>query len=232
MLRASMTAPSLPKDARNVLEARIRSLGPWWHQIELDFGLRTRDIAPQEENKEYIDYPQPLWKHIEPIIPQDLTGCSILDIGCSDGFFSLECAKRKAARIVSIDELPNRIRNLTFMVTQLGLTTIEPRVQSIYDLDPKEKFDFVIMLGVLYHLDHPLLGLQKVSAITNKLLLETTVLADEKSSVMHWRQSYSSEIGWNPSVQCLQDMLHAVKFKDLQEIPREGNERVTYLCRK
>lgn len=220
-------------DPRAALEANIRDRGPWWHQIDLGYGLKTRDIAPEDLQDGNLDYPQPLWKHLERTIPQDLTGWSILDIGCSDGFFSLECIKRKALRVVSIDEDPRRIQNLNFVAERLGVKTVEARVQSIYELDPKERFDCVLMLGVLYHLDHPLLGLQRVSKITSRLILETTVLEGEEASVLHWRKSPACrEIGWNPSVQCLQDMLHAVKFKNLQEIPREGKDRVTYLCRK
>src|SRR4029077_12833021 len=41
-------------------------------------------------------------------------------------------------------------------------------VASVYDLDPRSfgTFDLVMFFGVLYHLRHPLLGLQKVASVT------------------------------------------------------------------
>ncbi len=229
-----MTLP-LPQaeDRHETLRAQILDHGPWWHQIDLGNGMQTRTISP-ENPRMAIDYPAGLWGYVENSIPQDLSGMTVLDIGCADGFFSVECAKRHAKRVVSIDVSPHRIRSCAFVAKHLGITTIEPRVQSIYDLDPAEKFDFVLMLGVLYHLDHPFLGLQKVSNVTNTLLLETTFLEGQTESVMEWRRRSISprEDGWNPSLTCIQDMLQKVGFQHLQEIPRPQGPRVTYLCTK
>lgn len=221
------------EDRHETLRAQIRDHGPWWHQIDLGNGMQTRTISP-ENPRMAMDYPAGLWGYVENSIPQDLTGMKVLDIGCADGFFSVQCAKRHAKKIVSIDVSRHRIKNCAFVAKQLGMIAIEPRVQSIYDLNPAEKFDIVLMLGLLYHLDHPFLGLQKVSAITNTLLLETTFLEGQTGSLMEWRRRSISprEDGWNPSIACIQDMLHEAGFLHLQEIPRPQGSRIAYLCRK
>jgi tRNA (mo5U34)-methyltransferase len=36
-------------------------------------------------------------------LPEDLTGKSVLDVGAWDGFFSFECERRGAARVLAID---------------------------------------------------------------------------------------------------------------------------------
>lgn len=46
----------------------------------------------------------------------------------------------------------------------------------VYDLSPEKVgvFDVVLFLGVLYHLSHPLLGLERVASVTGDLLIPET----------------------------------------------------------
>ena len=69
----------------------------------------------------------------------------------------------------------------------LGSKVTNPQVLSIYTLDPAVfgTFDLVMFFGLLYHLEHPLLGVEKVAAMTSGTLLvqsytlETAALADQ-----------------------------------------------------
>ncbi len=166
------------------------------------------------------------------MLPEDMTGMSILDIGCADGFFSLECAKRGAARVVSIDRSEKRISNLSFAAQCLEISTIEARTMSLYHLDTTERFDLVLMLGVLYHLDHPLVGLEKISKVTDRLLLETAVSTDREDSSMVWGRSIGYSDGWLPTKACVFDMLRACGFTKWTEGTRRSPKRMTLLCTK
>ena len=42
-------------------------------------------------------------------MPSDLKGKSVIDIGCSEGFFSHECAKRGAAPVLGVDSSLGRL---------------------------------------------------------------------------------------------------------------------------
>ena len=55
--------------------------GEWFHNIDLH-GIKT---AP---NHFLGDFPNVKWRHISPAIPQDLSGATVLDIGCNGGFYS------------------------------------------------------------------------------------------------------------------------------------------------
>ena len=78
------------------LEARIRALGPWFHNLTIR-GVQT---APDH----FLgDYPSLKWRQFAHAIPADLTGRTVLDIGCNAGFYSLEMKRRGAARVVGID---------------------------------------------------------------------------------------------------------------------------------
>jgi tRNA (mo5U34)-methyltransferase len=134
------------------LERRIRELGDWFHNLNLA-GIQT---APDH----YLgDYPTVKWKKFAHAIPSDLSGKSVLDIGCNAGFYSFEMKRRGAERVVAIDEAENYLAQGQLAAEVLGLD-IEFAQLSVYDLGRlREKFDLVLFLGVFYHLRHPLLAL-------------------------------------------------------------------------
>src|SRR3954453_3426674 len=135
------------------LRRRAEALGPWFHNIELIEGVWT---AP---NHFLGDYPAVKWKSFADAIPKDLTGKSVLDIGCNGGFYSIEMKKRGAARVLGVDFDEDYLAQARFAAKVTGLD-IEFRQLSVYDVGKLgEKFDVVLFMGVLYHLRHPLLAL-------------------------------------------------------------------------
>ena len=87
-----MTVPA----EQTTLEQRIRELGPWFHNMVLA-GVRT------EPDHFLGDYPEVKYRHFREVLPADLTGKTVLDIGCNGGFYSLEMKRRGADRVVGID---------------------------------------------------------------------------------------------------------------------------------
>src|SRR4051794_33458160 len=89
------------------LEDRIRALGPWFHNLRIH-GIET---APDH----FLgDYPQIKFAGFRDAIPADLSGKSVLDIGCNGGFYSLEMKRRGAARVVGIDTDERYLRQARF----------------------------------------------------------------------------------------------------------------------
>lgn len=100
-------------------------------------------------------------------IPADLRGKCVLDIGAWDGWFSFEM-ERRGAEVMAVDCWDNdRFRYIHHELN----SRVDYRILDIYELDPNKigRFDFVLFLGVLYHLKHPLLALEKVCALTTEM---------------------------------------------------------------
>jgi tRNA (mo5U34)-methyltransferase len=141
--------------SRTEIRERVEALGPWFHNLDLG-GVAT---APDH----FLgDYPRFKWRHFADAIPADLTGRSVLDIGCNAGFYSLEMKRRGAERVLGIDFDEAYLAQARFAAEVAG-ADIEFRQLSVYDVGTLgESFDIVLFMGVLYHLRHPLLALDLV----------------------------------------------------------------------
>jgi tRNA (mo5U34)-methyltransferase len=137
------------------IERKVRELGEWFHNIQLH-GVAT---APGH----FLgDYPAVKWRQFAHALPEDLSGRTVLDIGCNAGFYSIEMKRRGAERVVGVD-FDERYLQQARLAAELSGTEIEFQKLSVYDVARlKQKFDVVLFMGVLYHLRHPLLALDLI----------------------------------------------------------------------
>jgi tRNA (mo5U34)-methyltransferase len=137
------------------IRRRIEALGPWFHNIDLG-GVST---APDH----YLgNYPFVKWRLFADAIPADLSGKTVLDIGCNAGFYSIEMKRRGAERVIGVDFDETYLAQARFAAEVADLD-IEFRSLSVYDVGSLgERFDIVLFMGVLYHLRHPLLALDLI----------------------------------------------------------------------
>ncbi|CAD7044783.1 TIGR04290 family methyltransferase [Pseudorhizobium endolithicum] len=166
-------------DARSTpgrdLEQRIAKLGPWFQNMR----IRGIETAPEH----FLgDYPSFKWQGFKHVIPEDLEGRSVLDVGCNAGFYAMEMKRRNAGRVVGIDSDPHYLKQAKFAAEHEGLD-IDYRQMSVYDVPKlKERFDLVIFMGVLYHLRHPLLALDLLyeHAMGDLMLFQCLQRGDER----------------------------------------------------
>jgi tRNA (mo5U34)-methyltransferase len=135
-----------------------RSEKGWWHSFEMPDGTRIEGVNKLESLKTRIgQFP----------ISEDLRGKRVLDIGTWDGWFAFEM-ERRGAGVVAIDCWENPLFHE--MHARLN-SRVEYHQLDIFDLTPERigRFDIVLFMGVLYHLKHPLLALERVCALTTGL---------------------------------------------------------------
>src|SRR6059058_3749746 len=109
------------------LESRVSELGPWFHNLRL--GDRTTvQTAPDHP---LGDFPANFWQFFKHALPDDLSGQTVLDIGCNGGFYSFELKRRGAAQVVGVDHDPVYLRQAEFARDELRLD-VEFRQGDVY----------------------------------------------------------------------------------------------------
>jgi len=168
--------------AVDLLRQEIDSLGAWFHNLRLPVPGTNGHVAPQtvQTAPEHPlgDFPACFWQYFQQAIPHDLTGKSVLDIGCNAGFYSFEMKRRGAKYVLGIDHDARYLRQAEYARERLGLD-VEFRQLEVYDVSLLEKefgtFDLVFFMGVFYHLRHPLYALEKVARLVRSVLVFQTM---------------------------------------------------------
>jgi tRNA (mo5U34)-methyltransferase len=138
----------------------------WWHSIDLGNGIVTQGHKSPALLAAEFDCLQ--------LTEDILLGKRILDVGCADGYFSLECEKL-GGDVVGIDG-----------IYRDSLKYIRERVKpkfKFYCMDLMSpsfselgRFDVILYLGVLYHTVYPYEQLVRLASACNPnalLLLES-----------------------------------------------------------
>jgi len=185
------------------------------------------------------------------VLPEDLTGLTVLDIGCNAGFYSMEMKRRGAARVLGIDTDVRYLQQARF-AAEVEDVDIEFRRMGVWDVaELGEKFDLVVFMGVLYHLRHPLLALDLIHEhVARDLMLFQTMqrgssdivpLADDyefnepapfdkpgypKMHFIEQRYSHDETNWWVPNRACTEAMLRSSGFS-IEAHPEDE----VYLCR-
>jgi tRNA (mo5U34)-methyltransferase len=187
----SMEQPSTPpinlEPGR--LAQRISELGDWFHNLNLH-GIPT---APHH----FLgDFPNVKWRQISNAVPEDLTGATVLDVGCNGGFYSIEMKKRGAKRVLGIDVDDRYLRQAKFAAETLGIE-IELQKCSVYAVDRLPgQFDYVLFMGVFYHLRYPLFALDNLlKKVKGKLVFQTMIRGADESR--EWADDYPF---WNTQI--------------------------------
>ena len=199
----------------------------WYHRIDLGDGIVTPGVDETDNRMAPLE------------VPDDLSGRSVLDIGAWDGVFSFEAERRGAARVLATDSF---CWSGEGWGTQEGFLTarrilgsrVEDLEIDVMDLSPERvgTFDLVLFVGVLYHLRHPLLALERVASVTgDQVILDThTAMTDELEPAMRFYPS--TELNddptnwWGPNPVLVEAMLRDVGFRRIErkhpELIRDG----------
>jgi tRNA (mo5U34)-methyltransferase len=219
------TTANPPARATGDLRQRVEAIR-WYHRIDLGDGIVTPGVDPSPQKLQRLQ------------LPADLSGRTVLDVGAWDGFFSFEAERRGAARVLATDSYAwsgvdwGTKQGFELARTHLG-STVEDMHVDVFDLSPQDVgvFDVTLFLGVLYHLRHPMLALEKVAAVTGGLLiLETAV------DMVHVRRPClafypGSELkgdptNWfGPNPAAVEAMLRSVGFPNVKTVYRDSVTR-------
>lgn len=114
--------------ADDSVRSELTELGQWFHNLHLPGGIET---APQHP---LGDFPRRKWKRIHHCLPPDLTGWSVLDVGCNGGYYSFALAER-GADVLGVDIDPRYLAQARWASSRLELDKLPVfRQLSVYEL--------------------------------------------------------------------------------------------------
>lgn len=208
----------------DVLHGRLQSMNSdelrtevsklrWFHTIELPHGVVTPGVDYSAERLSRLG------------LPDDLRDTSVLDVGAWDGFFSFESKRRGARRVLATDHFcwsgPGWGSKAGFELARAALSSgVEDQELDVLDLSPETvgAFDVVLFLGVLYHVRHPLLALERIASVTTGLLILDTQVELVRSGrplmVFYPGRELADDPTnwWGPNPRAVEDMLRDVGF--------------------
>lgn len=202
-----MTDLAKDADFRRRMQEGVAALtkDTWFHSIELPDGRVTPGVVSVEALRARIGrYP----------IPEDLSGKRVLDVGAATGWNSFEL-ERRGAEVVAVDCVD--LQEFRTARELLG-SRVEYRILDVDELTPQSlgRFDYVLFFGVAYHLRHPLLGLERICAVTQETAFVESFVTDGDSCSMEFYET--DELGgqldnWcGPTTKCLEALCRSAGF--------------------
>ena len=187
----------------------------WRHTIDLGQGIVTPGSDPTAQRLHYLS------------LPESLQEKSVLDIGANDGFYSFEAERRGAKRVMALDTRDGAVHKDGFELARRALNSqVEDVEMDVLNVAPETVgiFDIVLFLGVLYHLRHPLLALERIHHITKELLIV------ESHIDLSWRRqpimtfypgaelNNDSTNWWGPNPAALRAMIRSAGFRQVRTV--------------
>lgn len=102
-------------------------------------------------------------------LPKDLSGFSVLDVGCNSGSLCFEAKKRGASKVVGIDVSDVRLNQARTIADILDLN-IEFYNKDLFTLSDLEQFDIVFCIAVLTEVTDIIKGLEILKSLTKRFL--------------------------------------------------------------
>jgi tRNA (mo5U34)-methyltransferase len=234
---------------REQLQAIVDSHDYWYQRIHLGRGVYT---------VQHPGYHESVWSAFERIVPKDLGGASVLDVGCNAGYFSIQMKLRGAGKVVGIEPFEGYWQQ-AMKVEQVWKLGIEYLKLDAHELDQiTERSDIVVFCGILYHLRNPLLVLEHVARLCrDALLVESEDIPDDPINrvlvrqgptdaelrltpvdrglmrfVEGWEMGGDGSNWWIPDTECVLAMLRTVGFTHFSKVRYHGRHRLLLLASK
>jgi tRNA (mo5U34)-methyltransferase len=194
----------------------------WYQDIDLGNGLHTKSRVVWGEE---IDHPRRRWSAIESAVPTDLTGKSVLDIGCNAGFIAFEAARRGATDVLGVDARQGYIDQARFCAEVTG-SPARFEVWDVYDLtELGRQFDVVFFVGVLYHCVNIALAVEQVARVTSDLLIVESAAQpghDALPLVRYVGNDPRRPGTWHPTIKAMIDMFEGAGFPRVEPLFQDG----------
>ena len=167
----------------------IESLSPWFYDFDLGVHGRTESKLPVEVRPIHTTRLQMINTVLDAYFKTaSAKTIACIDIACHEGFYSIEVAKRGLKRVLGIDIRDDSLAKGRFVAEKLQLNNTEFKHMNAEDVKPESvgMFEISFFLGLLYHVENPMLCLRRAASVTKDLCILETQVIDEVTGATEW----------------------------------------------
>lgn len=155
---------------------RLGDIDGFRHNFRLPDGSTLMETVAVKTNSpvEALDFNFVEWDEIKTFVGS-MDGKRVLDVGGADGFFSIEAAK-DGAEVTYLDPDHLFLQRAKLFAHHFG---VEDKIEFKRGLLQRSflhlngRYDLVLALGLIYHLDNLALGLRTLMELSDTLVIET-----------------------------------------------------------
>lgn len=205
--------PPLSEADKNTISGELKQLHPWRKGPFDFFGIHIDTEWRSDWKWDRVK------QHLKP-----LTGRTILDVGCGNGYHCWRMAGMGAELVIGIDPTAVFVMQYQLMQKYIQSDVVFVLPVGIDDV-PKnlQAFDTVFSMGVLYHRKSPIEHLQQLHQCLKpegELVLETLIIDGESDEVLFPEDRYAqmNNVWFLPTIPLLIKWLERCKFKNIRVV--------------
>ena len=172
---------------REEIHRGIEELGPWFYPFDFGNGLQTTALVPESVTGIFTTRLRMAEEAVRRHFGSRVQGLECLDIGCHEGFYSLAMA-RLGMQVKGVDAREENLKRARFVAEGMGIDRVAYRQGRVENLanDEKRQYPLTLFLGILYHVEDPMLCLRQVAAVTGEMCVIETQVVDEVEGATEW----------------------------------------------
>jgi tRNA (mo5U34)-methyltransferase len=187
---------------------------------------------------------------------ESITQATAIDIACHQGYFSAQLAQMGVRDVLAVDARAEHVADANLIRDALALGNLRVQQSDVHALAPGKigRFDIVLMLGLIYHLENPVGALRVAQALTNRIcLVETQIVPGltgmvdygsyrfvrplkgsfgiiDETEETHGPEASTTGICLVPSLEALMWIMRKIGFRrvELIEPPADAYEQLRY----
>jgi len=172
----------------------IQRLAPWMYEFELPGGAKT-PLLHESLRGVHATRRSMVFETLDAV--KFDPAASVLDLGCSEGYFSFEFAKRGARDVLGIDARARNIEKAELIREQLGLAACRFATGDVMEVElAPGSFDVALLLGLIYHVEDPIRLVRRAAKAARRLLILETQLTKPQGPIAYgWG---TTEVSYTP----------------------------------
>jgi tRNA (mo5U34)-methyltransferase len=151
----------------------------WFYSYDLPDGSSTSTYHDDEIHVIHNTRWQMLESYLNRNLGADKSALSALDLASHQGWFGVNMARSGFSSVLGIDARQSHVDDSSLISSIYGMDHLSFQQGDIHDLksDQLGKFDVVLMLGLLYHLENPVGALRTCRDLCKDLcIIETQIV--------------------------------------------------------